>query len=1351
MLTLSEKVTECGPLPLTAVGEIKAGAGNGSGQVWLADEPTGTSVTRVDQCQASTGLYTGHELIEEKGVSALGFGVGVGRFAGEEHVYVGAAKNERSVVGVYDSSSDKLRSVWEGTNTQNKSFSETEGKKQAGEVRGVAVDESGSPQTGGDVYVATRGLTGFPAFNVVDVFAGQADGQEPESTVGGSGMGELRGTCPSAGKGAMCTSAEQVEHPFANLLAVAISSVNSNIVVLDSEVKECGNEEIECDAVDVFAPVAEVPGAYSFLFAIKEANGVPLVIASKVAVDASTGNIYVLEKNLQVVDEFNGEGGYLGQLKGTAPEGPRGPLAPFKAIKSVAVENGEVFVGDVNRELEVGVADVFGPNLTIPDVTAEPPVLEITPHSGVLMGAVNPDNAGGVTCEFEYGTSTRYGQRTPCTEPVANTNQSVSVHALAEGLSPDTTYDYRLDASNSNPIVDTGECPRDCGQFATSGPGIAGESVLEVAETSATLAATVTPNNAPTSYFFEYGKSSEYETSIPLTSASLGSEGQELPVSQHIQGLSPNTLYHYRIVVESELQRGKTETFTGPEQAFTTQAVLSGLVLPDNRRWELVSPPDKHGATLVPIEESAVTQSSASGSLITYAANASTEQSPPGYFELVQVISTRGENGWTSKDISLPHSSATSVSSSGGSEYRFFSQDVSRGLVQPFGPFTSLAGEVFPPDSETTPYIRHDDTCVTQPTTCYEPLVTDTLVPPGTHFGGALRFVGASADLEHAVLVSSRFDEKTHRVEGVLLHEPPNPGETSEEPLYEWSAGAPVGERLLTVSVLPEREGGELEPGKTRLGDGSEARDAVSGDGSRVVWSVVGGHLYVRDMVLGQTVRVDMAEAACKTCGLGVPDPVFQVASGDGLLVFFTDTQRLTENAGVVPGQADLYVCEVVVEAGQLGCVLSDLTPEVGGEAGTVQGLVLGISDDGSWVYFVANGALSADAPKGACRGDDPQVGAVCGLYVVHRGEPGWEAPRLVGVLGGEDWPDWQGVSEPGLGSLTAQVSGNGRFVVFISDRSLTGYDSRDAVTGRPDEEVFLYDAQAAGGTGGVVCLSCDPSGARPLGVTYARLRKGIAGLQGLGLWSEDQGVAGSVPGWTGFKPQVSRYQSRYLSNEGRAFFDSSDALVPQDINGGEDVYEYEPVGVGGCGVGLSTFVGALRGCVGLISSGAGAGESGFLDASESGDDVFFLTGEQLVPADVDNAFDVYDAHVCGAGGVACVGSVEEPPVCVTVDACRAAPLPEPQVFGAPASATFSGPGDVAPASARSLSVLQKLARALKACRREKDARKRVACERVARRRYPVRASKAHKARRFASITASKNIVPEAVPEPGRL
>ena len=87
-------------------------------------------------------------------------------------------------------------------------------------------------------------------------------------------------------------------------------------------------------------------------------------------------------------------------------------------------------------------------------------------------------------------------------------------------------------------------------------------------------------------------------------------------------------------------------------------------------------------------------------------------------------------------------------------------------------------------------------------------------------------------------------------------------------------------------------------------------------------------------------------------------------------------------------------------------------------------------------------------------------------------------------------------------------------------------------------------------------------------------------------------------------------------------FFNSPDDLVPQATNHKEDVYEYEPAGVGSC-------ESSSGGCVALMSSGDSTEESAFLEATPSGNDVFFLTAAQLLPQDTDRAFDIYDARVC--------------------------------------------------------------------------------------------------------------------------
>src|SRR6202034_2910188 len=76
-------------------------------------------------------------------------------------------------------------------------------------------------------------------------------------------------------------------------------------------------------------------------------------------------------------------------------------------------------------------------------------------------------------------------------------------------------------------------------------------------------------------------------------------------------------------------------------------------------------------------------------------------------------------------------------------------------------------------------------------------------------------------------------------------------------------------------------------------------------------------------------------------------------------------------------------------------------------------------------------------------------------------------------------------------------------------------------------------------------------------------------------------------------------------------------------------------------------------------------------DASESGDDVFFLTAAQLSKRDTDTADDIYDARVDG--------SEPEPvaPVECLGDACQSAA--QPPNDPTPDSLTYQGPGNLAP------------------------------------------------------------------------
>jgi DNA-binding beta-propeller fold protein YncE len=1272
-----------------------------SGHVWIADKSGAEGIEdigRIDEFDSATGGFLAPQLQEEQGVSVIFDPLAIGHSDGGEQVYVVAKKAGEGVVAVFENG--HVVGSWTGANTPSGSFT---GANNPGGLHGVAVAGAGSFETAGDVYVA--------APEAVDVFKPDVGGQEPAKIVG-----QLHGSCAVEG-----TTCPGKEIPFSEVLGMAVSGFDGDVLVSDGQ------------KVDVFAPAGL--GEYEF---VRQLTGTPagpfdrIARGNGVAVDPSDGDIYVADTGAGAVYEFDSEGVFLGRLTGI-------PSRSFVALALAGVGvdgSGQVYVGENNEKKgDLGSVDVFGANVWLPDVEVVEPVSgfafeEAASGASIavkLKGMLNPDGKGEATCEFEFGLTRAYGERVPCTAPVGEGNARVPVESQQlNGLAPDTTYYYRLDGTNvADGQTNTGQGSEDEGEFTTPGPALGGASVSDVSDESATLDGTVNPNGAPASYYFQYGTSSEYSSQTPLMPGQLGAGKAGVEVARRLQGLTANAVYHYRLVVISEVSSGKEVLFASPDLTFTTQRTGSALLLPDGREWELVSPVDKHGSLIRPITEAGVAQSSTVGDAITYVASRPTAgDGARGFSEYVQGVSERGTDGWSSRDVSLPHSNAVGTTTADGPEFKFFSSDLSQWLVEPQGPYTSLEPEVFPPDTERTPYVRHDSMCVTTSSECYEPLVTGASgyadVPEGTKFGGTqltlgeVQFSGATPDLSHVIVSSPTPLTETKT------------GSANE--LYEWSAGNATGDRMALVSVLPEAEGGKPATGDTALGfRGFISRHAVSEDGSLVAFLQLGGHLYLRDTATKRTTLLDdVQQGASGTGGVG---PVFQTASAEMSRVFFTDSQQLTPDSGSAAGGPDLYECDITVVAEEPQCALSDLTPvSHSGEAADVQGAIIGSSEDGSWVYFVANGVLGETAKEGAlpgkCHENKSAVGATCNLYALHYGDGAWGAPKLVAVISGDDFPDWAGDGGDNLVNLTGRVSPDGEWLAFMSDRPLTGYDNRDALSGKPDEEVYLYHAS----TGRLVCASCDPTGARPAGVEYLKIDSGLAG--GNHVWENGDWIAANIPGWTPFNALVAQYQSRYLSDSGRLFFNSSDALAPQDINHNEDVYEYEPPGVGDCEETSATFSVRSVGCVSLISSGTAAGESAFLDASETGDDVFFLTGEKLASEDVDTAVDVYDAHVC-SDAAPCQAEASAPPPCTTADACRTAPEQQPAIFGAPASATFTGQGNTATsppvavvkAKTKPLTRAQKLARAFAVCKK-KAKQKRGVCERQARKRYGAKAAR---------------------------
>ncbi len=1067
-----------------------------------------------------------------------------------------------------------------------------------------------------------------------------------------------------------------------------------------------------------------------------------------VAVDAS-GDVYVQGGELSGVRKFEGCSGACAGVELGEPRDASGEFGYFARGFLSLGASGELFVADGTEGLsdhirefdaagvevasfdangegnEHGVAFASGigglyvlnrGRVRVVSLLAPGPLVvsasaaESQPTTVGVNAVVNPEGHE-TTYHVEYGTTAAYGSSTP-TASLSGTFEDEPASVALSELQPRTTYHFRVVASNS-----AGTAFGEDKTFTTLPPAsIDSESVSGVTARDATLAVQINPLGRDTSYRFEYGSSTAYGSSVPVPDGDVGSGTSDVSLSALIEGLTPGAVYHYRVVASNSLG-----TVDGPDRVFTTLSGEAGGLL-DGRAWEMVSPPDKRGAALEPIDggsEGAEVQASADGSAITYAALGSVEAEPKGNrsFALSQTLAQRTAGGWSSSDITTPHEAVVGLATTLLAEYRVFSPDLSVGLLEQAGD-TPLS----PRATERTPYRRETNGE-------YTPLVTAANVPLGTKFGqlhegegenegtpvtGDVAFRGASPDLSHIVV-----DSLQPLTEDVAR--PPEGG--TNENLFEWFDGS-----LRLVSVLPNTGKAASEEEMTaQLGSApGNVRHAVSDDGSRIVWQAerAGGifSLYLRDMRKGETVRLDVVQPGARG---GVGNPRFAVASGDGSRVFFTDGSRLTLDSKAGQGKPDLYMCEMVEVTGKLACRLKDISVDHNsGESADVLGTVIGASEDGRYAYFVANGALAAGATPGGCVETESDVAharaVVCNLYVYDAlvGEV-----RFVARLANRDFRDWEAFNA-GLYQLTAGVSPNGRYLAFMSEISLTGYDNIDAHSGQPDVEVFLYSVD----TGHVTCVSCDPSGARSSGVFDPP--DSSVGSELLVDPNRNWGghwLAGSIPGWTRNGDHYGAvYRSRYLSDGGRLFFDSADGLVASDANGKEDVYEYEPAGVGGCG--------KAGGCVGLMSSGTSGEESAFLDASETGDDAFFLTAAQLAPQDLDHALDVYDARVCSVSSP-CLASPPPPAVaCATADSCRAAPSSQPGVFGTPPSSTFSGAGNPRPAVSKTvtgkkgLSVAQKRAAALRKCR-VKPPRKRVLCEALVRRRYRVGVKAQHAVR----------------------
>jgi hypothetical protein len=685
--------------------------------------------------------------------------------------------------------------------------------------------------------------------------------------------------------------------------------------------------------------------------------------------------------------------------------------------------------------------------------------------------------------------------------------------------------------------------------------------------------------------------------------------------------------------------RARRTALAGAVALAAWATTVSGAVaLPDGRAYEMASPPQKSGGDVVAL--SARTRAAADGNSVGFI-------SLQGFADVqgtgiaVDYISERstnanpGTNGWATHAITPLQEAMAPRATLVALETHYvgdFNEDLTRGVLFAWSPLTAdpnvrdVVNLYRRTDLQTPGSGQHD--LITGCPLCDE---TSTPLAPLPPFGAlavqlAPLLAGTSPDLSRVIF------ESKQRLSGDTPLQASN-----RSRLYSWTdgvvrlagriptapaiscddAGAPAC-TAADVSIAGQGAGTNhgVKDTPHTLSDGSDGHSRIfftrpTNNGTSLAASGFSGNLYMRvDDTL--TEQINVSE---RTVATAYAPAMFMDASSDGSRVFFTTAEALTDDAPD-DGQGKLYM----YDATKPGAAPDNLTfmsvDDEPGDSTNVLG-VIGASDDGRYVYFIAEGQLVSGRPLGT----EPKI------YLWRNGEISYVGAMPFGSTG-ENLTGTNYVLTP----RQAQVAPDGRHLLFssVSGAGLTGYDhgSCSSGFGIGCREFYVYSAD----NGELACASCNPTGAAATAMATINIRTNNSGAR------------------------TTSRQVHALSDDGaHVFFSTAEALVPEDANGKIDAYEYDV---------------AAR-SVHLLSSGRSPADSWFLDASRDGDDVFFITREQLVGWDVDQAYDLYDARVGGG--------FPEParalPPC-TGDACQGLPGTPPG-RAAVGSTLFEGAGNL--------------------------------------------------------------------------
>lgn len=215
----------------------------------------------------------------------------------------------------------------------------------------------------------------------------------------------------------------------------------------------------------------------------------------------------------------------------------------------------------------------YGPDQTF--TTASAPTANTlaataaTLTGGTLHASIDPQGQA-TTYHFDWGTTATYGSQAPLADvSVGSDNSEHSVEQTLSELTPDTSYHFRVVASNCGGCAEGTTYGSDQTFTTAPAPLAVTKAAQAVQQGTATLAGMVNPQGATTTYHFDWGTTTAYGSRAPIIDGVVGSDSTEHSLLQALAGLTPGVTYHYRIVA-SDCEGCVSGTTYGADVTFTT-------------------------------------------------------------------------------------------------------------------------------------------------------------------------------------------------------------------------------------------------------------------------------------------------------------------------------------------------------------------------------------------------------------------------------------------------------------------------------------------------------------------------------------------------------------------------------------------------------------------------------------------------------------------------------------------------------------------------------------------------------------------------------------------------------------